>query len=152
MAMKTENRQLIQDLFASVRLAVLSTQQGDQPCSHLVAFGFTPDLKHLVFATERGTRKFLNISTNPRVSMLIDDRANDPSDFEKAIAVTAAGKAREVPCRPGTLYHDLYLRRHPSLSGFVSSPTCALLCVEVENYMIVSRFRQIQLIPGPEIA
>jgi len=38
---------------------------------------------------------------------------------------------------------DCYLDKHADLAEFMLSPDCALLCVEVSNYVIVQEFQQV---------
>lgn len=130
-------------LFSSQGLAVLSTHDHGQPYCNLVAFASTEDLKFLVFATTRATRKFANIDEDSRVSMLIDNRSNRVSDFHEAMAVTATGHASEMlgPAKDALL--KVYLGKHPHLEDFVMSPTCALMCIEVKTYYVVSRFQHV---------
>src|SRR4030042_4347027 len=89
-------RELLRGLFASQQLAVLATQNGGQPYGNLVAFAECDDLKHLIFVTSRNTRKYTNVTQDERVALLIDSRANQMSDFNKARAVTAIGTAKET--------------------------------------------------------
>jgi hypothetical protein len=103
----------------------------------------TDDLKHLLFATTRATRKFVNISKNPKVAMVVDNRSNEESDFHQAAAVTATGVVKEIMGPEKARFQKLYLSKHPYLKDFVSSPTCALLKVEVETYTIVNRFQNV---------
>ena len=133
----------LRDLFSSQRLAVLATQNRRQPYGNLVAFMATKDLKHLLFATTRATRKFVNISKNPKVAMVVDNRSNEESDFHQAAAVTATGVGKEIMGPEKARFQKLYLSKHPYLKDFVSSPTCALLKVEVETYTIVNRFQNV---------
>jgi hypothetical protein len=73
-----ESAQLIQTLkalFSSQRLAILATEGKGQPYGNLIAFVVTDDLKHLLFATTRATRKYANISENPRVAMVMDGKS-----------------------------------------------------------------------------
>jgi len=133
----------LKDLFSSQRLAVLATQSKRQPYGNLVAFMATDDLKHLLFATTRATRKYANISKNPRVAMVMDNRSNQEADFHQATAVTATGVVKEVEgSEKGTLLR-LYLSKHPYLKNFVSSPTCALLKMNVETYYVVRQFQNV---------
>ena len=136
-------KRLLKDLFSSQPLAVLATQSNGQPYGNLVAFVATEDLRSLLFATARGTRKFANIKTDPRVAMVMDSRTNQKVDFQKAVAVTATGAVEEV----GDIERDpllkLYLSKHPHLKKFVTSPTCALLRVEVDTYYVVRRFQKV---------
>ncbi len=136
-------RAFLKDLFSSQLLAVLATQSRRQPYGNLVAFMATDDLKHLLFATTRATRKYANISKNPRIAMVVDDRSNQEADFHQAAAVTATGVVKEVVGPEKERFQKLYLSKHPYLKEFVSSPTCALLKVEVETYYVVSRFQHV---------
>ncbi|MDQ1240153.1 MAG: hypothetical protein QG577_2339 [Thermodesulfobacteriota bacterium] len=51
----------IRNLLASQQFAVLSTQKQDNPYLNLVAFAETSDLRTILFATMRATRKYGNI-------------------------------------------------------------------------------------------
>jgi hypothetical protein len=55
-------KKILKELFLSQPLAVLATQFNGQPYGNLVAFAATEDLRGLLFATARGTRKFANIT------------------------------------------------------------------------------------------
>ena len=136
-------RKTLKDLFESQRLGVLATYGEGQPYSSLIAFAATNDLKYLVFATTRATRKYANLSAESRVAMLVDNRSNRDSDFHSAIAVTALGKAEEVKEGERDYFLTLYLAKHPYLEEFVNSPTCALLKVSVEKYHMASRFQNV---------
>jgi general stress protein 26 len=137
-------KQTVAELLSSQQLAVLSSFGNEQPYASLVAFSATEDLKNIIFATTRSTRKYANLSSEPQVALLIDNRTNEQRDFSYAVAATALGRAAEVrePLRKSFL--DMYLRKHPYLREFVSSPTCALLTVSVEKYYVVTRFQNVQ--------
>lgn len=136
-------KEFLKNLFPSQKLAVLATQSKKQPYGNLVAFVATKDLKHLLFATTRATRKYTNISENPRVAMVMDNRSNQEADFHQAAAVTATGVAKEVKGSEKETLLRLYLSRHPYLKDFVSSPTCALLKMDVETYYVVRQFQNV---------
>jgi nitroimidazol reductase NimA-like FMN-containing flavoprotein (pyridoxamine 5'-phosphate oxidase superfamily) len=136
-------RTVLTELFTSQQLAVLATQGGGQPYSSLVAFAATDDLRHLLFATTRATRKYANLSGESRVAMLVDNRSNQDSDFHNAVAVTAIGRAEEVEDHEKERLLRFYLNKHPYLQEFVTAPTCALLRVRVERYYLVSRFQNV---------
>ena len=139
----TPLRKTLQELFATQSLAVLATQDESQPYGSLVAFAATQDLKHLLFATTRATRKFGNLTRNPKVALVIDDRANQEGDFHRATAVTAMGSVAEVNGPERKRLLDLYLHKHPYLREFASSPTCALVRVSVDTYYVVSQFQNV---------
>ena len=139
----TQLIQTLQGLFSSQRLAILATQSGGQPYGSLVAFAASADLRHLLFATTRATRKFANLSGEPRVAMVIDSRTNREADFHEAIAATATGIVKEVGGPEREEFLKLYLSKHPSLEEFATSPTCALLRLDVDTYYVVSQFQEV---------
>jgi nitroimidazol reductase NimA-like FMN-containing flavoprotein (pyridoxamine 5'-phosphate oxidase superfamily) len=136
-------REILLELFSSQKLGVLGTHQAGQPYGSLVAFAATPDLKNLFFATTRATRKFANLRSDPRVSMVLDSRSNRVADFRKAVAVTVLGRAKEVRGEERKKLVKIYLVKHPHLKEFVSSPTCALVKIRVEVYYLVWRFQNV---------
>ncbi|MGD9081132.1 MAG: pyridoxamine 5'-phosphate oxidase family protein, partial [Desulfobacterales bacterium] len=105
----------LKDLCTSQKLAVVSTQSGGQPYASLVAFVASDDLRHIFFVTARTTRKFANLTKDPRVAVLINSSTNDEADFHEAVSITATGIAEEIndPERQDIL--RLYLSKHPYL-------------------------------------
>ena len=140
---KQQIKQTLSELFASQKLAVLGTHQRGQPYGSLVAFAATQDLKSIVFATTRATRKFANLQADSRVSMVFDNRSNRVADFRKAVAATALGRAKELRGEERKKLAELYLAKHPHLKEFVASPTCALVRIRVEVYYLVWRFQNV---------
>lgn len=134
---------IVQDLLASQRLAVLATHGAGGPHASLVAFAATEDLRHLVFATERDTRKYANLAAEPRVAMLVDNRSHREADLVEATAVTAAGRAREAVGDERAPLAALLLRKHPALEPFVAQPACAIISVTVDAYQVVTRFQYV---------
>lgn len=141
---KAEIRKIIQNLLHTQRLAVLSTQMSGRPYSNLVAFAATEDLQAIFFATTRSTRKYANVTAEPRVSLLIDNRSNEETDFGETSAVTVLGTAAEVVGPEREQYLQIYLKKHPYLEEFVNSPTCALIKVKVERFIMVTRFQEVR--------
>ena len=131
----SEHEQLINKIVNTQYFAVLNSVGEGQPYSNLVAFAITDDLKSLVFITDQNTRKYRNIKENNHVSLLIDNRTNQPSDITQAIAITVIGTAREeVTSRDS--YQVIFLARHPQLRQFVDNPNTALILVTVSEYII----------------
>jgi len=140
---------LIRNLLESQRLAVLSTQNHGQPYSNLMAIAATDDLKYLLFATTRATRKYANLMADSRVAVLVDNRRNDPADFSAAVAFTALGKAWELQGADRQQFLKVYLEKHPYLEEFVTSPTGALFRVRVDKYIVVTQFQEVREIQIP---
>jgi nitroimidazol reductase NimA-like FMN-containing flavoprotein (pyridoxamine 5'-phosphate oxidase superfamily) len=138
-----EIRNRITSLFETQRLAVLATEGPHGPHASLVAFWGAPDLRRIVFATPRTTRKFANLKDRPRVAVLIDSSRNVPADFHNAMAVTATGSARVLEKDERSITADPFLHRHPYLRDFLRSPTTELLEVAVERYALVRNFQTV---------
>ena len=130
-------------LFNNQNLAVLSTHHEGQPYASLVAFYASADLKSIYFATPKTTRKYANIEADNRVALMINSSSNQASDFHKALAVTAVGKATTIEGSDKERILEQYLSKHPHLEAFVLAPTCALVGVSVESYYMVRNFQYV---------
>lgn len=121
------------------RFAVLATERDGQPHSSLVAFAAPGDLRELVFATYRNTRKYRNLTGNGKVSMFVDGRWTDRSGtgVQDGFVLTALGHAAEVSSGEGAAAREALLQRHPDLDAFLAAPDCALVRVKVETYQVV---------------
>ena len=146
MATQEQLRQTVRTLLDSQAQGVLATQHDRQPYTSLMAFAVTPDLHWIVFATYRATQKHANLLTNPRASLLIDNRTNKSADYHDTVATSAQGTVSEVDVtRRGELL-QLYLDKHPDLSDFVSATDCVLLKLEVESFYVVSQFQSVAVL------
>jgi nitroimidazol reductase NimA-like FMN-containing flavoprotein (pyridoxamine 5'-phosphate oxidase superfamily) len=74
----------VKKLLFGQRLAVLATVCENRPYTSIVGFAAEPDMKTLYFGTPQATLKVRNISNNPAVSLLIDNRQNAGGDFSLA--------------------------------------------------------------------
>jgi nitroimidazol reductase NimA-like FMN-containing flavoprotein (pyridoxamine 5'-phosphate oxidase superfamily) len=135
---------LIKKIIGSQYFAVLSSVGDGQPYSNLITFAITNDIKSLVFITGRNTRKYRNIKEDSNISILIDNRTNQPSDITKAKAITVIGTAHEVTDNLNTL-QALFLNRHPDLRKFIIEPDNAMILVTVHEY-IIAGFKKTQRI------
>lgn len=124
-------------------VGVLATFDGIFPYTSIVAFAAGEDQRSIVLATRRETRKFANMRTLPRASLLVDDRSNRTADFHGASAVTARGHIRELEGTARAEALARYLRRHPYLCDFVRTPDCAVLSLHVVDYLLVQQFQKV---------
>jgi heme iron utilization protein len=136
----------VRTLLASQRFAVLSTQEKDHPYMNLVAFTETGDLRTILFATTRATRKYGNIAAKSGVALLVDNRSNEVADIREAMAVTIIGIAVEVPDSERERFERVYLEKQPHMEEFLSFPSTALIKVDVESYLLVSRFENVSML------
>ena len=136
-------RHTVRTLLDSQIQAVLATQHNRRPYTSLMAFAATADLRRIVFATYRATRKYANLLANPRASLLIDNRCNAETDYRHAVAISAQGVVREVDAARRADLRQLYLSKHPWLLDFVAADDCVLLQLDVECYYVVSQFQNV---------
>lgn len=136
-------REAIHKLLRQQQLGVLSTVNDETPYASLVAFAASDDDSHLFFVTPRATRKFANLTANARVAMLINNSINQPEDFHQAAAVTAIGEAKTVAAQDLEAIRHQYLTKHPYLEAFAHSPSCELVAIQVERYIMVERFQNV---------
>jgi nitroimidazol reductase NimA-like FMN-containing flavoprotein (pyridoxamine 5'-phosphate oxidase superfamily) len=133
-----EISELVRNLLTSQRFAVLATESEGQPYSNLVAFAEADNLRSLLFVTGRDTKKYSNTIASKRVAVLVDNRTNQPSDLDKAVAVTALGTIEEVSADYKGYLSAIYLSKHPQLEGFLRKPSNALMRVAVTDYIVAS--------------
>ena len=131
-----ETAELVRSLLASQRFAVIATESEGQPYSNLVAFAEADNLRSLLFVTGRHTKKYSNTIASKKVAVLVDNRTNQPSDLDKAVAVTALGTIEEVAKDHSGYLSAIYLSRHSQLEGFLRNPSSALMRVAVTDYIV----------------
>ena len=144
--MNPKTQEKLTQLFDSQLIAVLGTSSDDDPYTCLVGFKFTSDLTNVIFATMRNRLKYRQISSNPRVSLIIDDRKNSPEDFSHATSVTIVGTAIDTEEPERAKLADTLVEKHPFLIDFVKDPNCAIMKVMVEKMYIVGDFERVQKI------
>lgn len=145
-------QQSIKELCESEPFAVLATQGNGQPYTSLVGFATSDDLKYVMFATPKQTRKYIQLEENSRVSLLVDNRAQQPDSINFISALTITGNGRILT--EGEEIHKwsgLLTEKHPYLSSFVQSPSTAVILVAVDSYYYVRRFQEVfeWMPPGP---
>ena len=127
--------QLLKEVIGTQYFAVLNSLGNGLPYSNLVSFAIGEDLRSLIFVTDRNTRKYKNIQENGNISLLIDNRTNQPSDVLQAIAITVIGTAREETENRSSL-QAVFLTRHPHLQQFADNSNNAMILVTISEYII----------------
>jgi len=133
----------ISELFESQSLAVLSTQKNNQPYSSLVAFTASSDLESFYFLTPNTTRKYENLTANPKVSILVNDSRNRADDIYNAVSVTGTGVSEVINKLTEQEALNIYLKKHPHLKDFSKSPTTAFIRITMKRYFMVTRFQNV---------
>ncbi len=124
--------------------AVLATSNKGRPYTSLVTYALTPDLKQLIFATPRNTRKYANLIHSENIAILIDNRSQKHKKLLETEAITIIGVAR--PVRRGKTWDEfagIFLAKHPDLTEFINSPSTALIVVNINQCVHVGRFQTV---------
>ncbi|HCE45022.1 MAG TPA: flavin-nucleotide-binding protein [Lentisphaeria bacterium] len=140
---KSEIRKKIRNLFKTQNLGILATLGKTFPYQSIVAFAASPDLKNIMFTTNRMTSKYRNLKNSTKVSMFIDNRTNKEEDFQGAIGLTALGNANELQGSQRKKAMSQFIRRHPGLKEFVASPESSIFIVKVNIYSMVMHFQEV---------
>ncbi len=133
----------IKSLLNTQNLGVLATQGKVYPYCTLISYCPISDLKTILFATMRESRKYRNLIESSSVSLLIDSRMNQINDFKDAEALTVLGIANEIDGHDYENNLQTFLKRHPYLEEFVTSPNCALIKITVKKYILVNNFQNV---------
>lgn len=123
---------------AARKLAVLATQSDGQPHASLMAFTPVDDIKRLVFATYRKTRKYESIIQGGRAALLIGSGIEPFEQQRAGLIVTAHGNVFAAPINSAQSMLKSHIQRHPEFEEFFSSPECALIVMEISDYQLVT--------------
>jgi nitroimidazol reductase NimA-like FMN-containing flavoprotein (pyridoxamine 5'-phosphate oxidase superfamily) len=115
----------IQTLVKSRLHLVLATAGQMGPHASLMAFAAAADASEFWLATAKNTRKFENLQTDPRASLLIDDSAT-PGGPRFAVVVAARLAPFATPADEAEARREL-LARHPDLAGLLAGEAGSLL-------------------------
>ena len=74
------------------------------------------------------------------VSILIDSRTNDVTDFKDAVALTVMGKMVNITPLE---YRSLYLNRFPHLKDFIEDTNTTIMTLKIDKYIYVQRFQEV---------
>ncbi len=135
---------IVASMLSGQNLGVLATTGKEYPYTSLIGFAATDDLKSMVFATLKQTRKYANITKHPKVSILINTGQNSALDFKDAASVTALGLASDVSPDHITELKSIYLSKFPFLEDFIKDPACVLIKVDIQRYILVTKFQEVQ--------
>lgn len=136
--------QSIKQLCEDQSFAVLATKGTDQPYSSLIGFATSEKLDYIVFATPVQTRKFNLLTHNQKVSLLIDNRSNQPDSINRISALTAIGSVSVLEKESEIKeWSNILMDKHPYLSKFINASSTAIVLIKVNKYFYVRRFQEV---------
>ena len=134
----------IRALLAERKFAVLATQSDGQPHASFMAFTPVDDIKRLVLATYRKTRKYESIMKDGRAALLIGSGIEPFEQQRAGIIVTAHGNVFDAPSDSCQSMLKSHIQRHPEFEEYFSSEECALIVMEISNYQLVTSTNEVR--------
>jgi nitroimidazol reductase NimA-like FMN-containing flavoprotein (pyridoxamine 5'-phosphate oxidase superfamily) len=131
----------VRETLDSQLFGVLATTGNEGVHTTIVAFATADDFRSILFATPAETRKLANLTSQDRVSLLVDDRKNDPDSIMQIHGVEARGRATVLSEEERQVYEPIYLAKHEILSRFLSGSI--LVRIVVDAYDVVHRFQNV---------
>ena len=140
---KEESIKMIKSLCTNQSFGVLATQGDETSYSSLISFVTNDDYSKLVFATPIDTKKLDYINKHSGVSVLIDNRNDNPNNINDIVAVTVMGKAIILDEDKKDFWIELLVDKHEYLKKFTDAPSTAVVMVDISNYFYVSSFQEV---------
>ena len=140
---KEESIKMIKSLCNNQSFGVLATQGDDNSYSSLISFATNEDYTKLVFATPIDTKKIDYINKHSGVSVLIDNRNDNPNDINDIVAVTVMGKAIILDEDEKDIWIELLVNKHEYLKKFTNASSTAVVMVDITTYFYVSSFQEV---------
>lgn len=127
---------------------VLATQNNGHPYTSLMAYGYSSDLKKIIFITPKTTRKHEFLEACSHVAFQVDNRPKTIESIMTIESLTATGTAYKVDShkKEYNYLRSLLLSKHPYLESFSSSPSSALYCINVKHLFHVVRLQEVSII------
>lgn len=112
-------------------ICVLATTGADGPHTSLMAYICSTDCTEIYLVTSVNTLKYRNLTSNAKVSLLVDTRDKEPR--QKVRALTIKGKAHVIE-DTGKIdsVRSQIQKRHAHLQGLLDQPDIAFICVSIE--------------------
>ncbi|MFO7686906.1 MAG: pyridoxamine 5'-phosphate oxidase family protein [Desulfobacterales bacterium] len=117
-------------------MCVLATVGSQKPHCSLMAYLTEDACSDIYLVTRRNSQKFINLSQNTAVSLLIDTRGNQ--ERGRIQAVTVAGDY--VPIDEEALkerIHKKFLSAHPHLEDLINHPETEILRIRIRSFLLL---------------
>lgn len=121
---------------------VLATVSGEKPHCSLMAYATDDECSEIYMATYRSTRKFKNLTENPAVSLLIDNREEHKgSQLSEARAMTVSGVFERLEGdKEKAIIRQRLLKKHPHLKMFLDDADSELIRIKIQSFLLLQGF------------
>jgi nitroimidazol reductase NimA-like FMN-containing flavoprotein (pyridoxamine 5'-phosphate oxidase superfamily) len=120
-------------------MCVLATCSDNTPHTSLMAYVTDQKGEIVYMVTRRSTRKWQNMTRNPRVSLLVDNRAHRPALESSAVmALTVHGNCRSLEDeKMKAAVLEQIVKAHPHLSTLAYHPEAEVIAVVAESFLLL---------------
>lgn len=131
--------EIMKDVIRSQDMCVLATVSGSKPHCSLMAYVTDDDCRNIYMITLKDTTKYQNLTANPSVCLLIDNRSSDRGDDrKKAKALTVNGAFEKIEDPKKILaVHAKFSQRHLHLKDFASHPDAEVFAVNIHSLQLL---------------
>jgi nitroimidazol reductase NimA-like FMN-containing flavoprotein (pyridoxamine 5'-phosphate oxidase superfamily) len=120
-------------------VCVLATVMDNVPHCSFMSYVPDRDCREIYMMTRKGTKKFRNLATNRKVSLLIDTREEDcGADRARIRALTVSGVFKTISDKAKKkLVRQKLLKKHPQLKPFAEDPDTEIFAVKVKTFQLL---------------
>lgn len=122
-------------------ICVLATVAGAKPHCSLMAYVTDENCEEIYLVTRRDTRKYRNLTKNPAVSLLIDNREKYPRSVAKALTVAGVYAKIENEQKNKKVKQNL-LAVHPYLTDLINHPDAEILCIQIHSFLMLKGLKE----------
>jgi len=133
---------MIEKMKALVRekdVCVMATVSGGKPHCSLMAYVTDDDCSEIYMVTHKHTRKYVNLTENPSVSLIIDTREEHlGSHRPKVKALTLSGLYQKMDSvEREAIFRIKLLERYPHMKAFINHPDAELLPIKISSFLLL---------------
>ena len=132
----------IERLIKKKDICVLATVSEGEPHCSLMNYISSDDCREIYMVTQKGTKKYRNLNTNPAVSLLVDTREENPGPSRpEGKALTIAGVFQKMENEnKKAMIKSKFIEKHPYLNTFMKDKDSEIFCVKVASCLLLDGF------------
>lgn len=146
-------KECIEGVLKTSSFAVLATEGNGQPHTSLIAISQFGNFRQIVFVTYRNTLKYLNLSQNNKVAVLIEGEYLNMKGLKESVVLTIIGHTEEIEIEieENEAIYQAHLKRHPQMKSFMLSSDCAIIQVIAQSYQVVYGLDEIEWVTADKL-
>ncbi|MDP2848570.1 MAG: pyridoxamine 5'-phosphate oxidase family protein [Humidesulfovibrio sp.] len=126
--------------------------EGAAPHTSLMSCCASDDCGEFWLATRTDTRKFRNLSANPRASLLVDDRAGGERAGQPGLALTVAARLESFATAADQDAARLaLLARHPGLESFLAQEQTQVLRLVAVSFQLLTGLSEVFFVEAEKV-